>query len=105
MALHVSSTCPPAHCGVDCMVRGPWVPRLSEPAVASTASEQAFRSLVEGAPDGIVISRDAIVLYANPAAVQLLGYESASEMVGGSMASFLDQAALTTMRMRLQRMR
>jgi PAS domain S-box-containing protein len=52
-----------------------------------------------------VISRDAAVLYANPAAVRLLGYESAAELVGQSMGVFLDQAALTTMRARLQRMR
>jgi PAS domain S-box-containing protein len=61
--------------------------------------------LVEGAPDGIVISRDAKVLYANPAAVVLLGYTNASELVGLPMSSFLDQAALTTMRLRLQRMK
>lgn len=80
------------------------MPSLSESA-ASSAPEQAFRKLVEGAPDGIVISRDAVILYANPAAVGLLGYENASEMVGLSMGAFLDPAALTTMRMRLQRMR
>jgi PAS domain S-box-containing protein len=37
--------------------------------------------------------------------VQLLGYDSVSELVGQPMSLFLDHAALTTMRMRLQRMR
>jgi PAS domain S-box-containing protein len=52
-----------------------------------------------------VILRDATILYANPAVAILLGYDSASELVGLPMSSFLDQASLTTMGMRLQRMR
>ena len=52
-----------------------------------------------------MISRDAKVLFANPAAVQLLGYGSADQLVGQPMSVFLDLAALTTMRLRLQRMK
>src|SRR4051794_18309376 len=68
-------------------------------------NEAAFRRMVEGAPDGMVVSRDGVVLYANPAAVRLLGYDSASELVGGSMARFLEPDALATMRRRIERMR
>jgi PAS domain S-box-containing protein len=81
------------------------VPTLPESSEPSTATDQAFRRLVEGAPDGIVISRDAKILYGNLAAVALLGYGSGSELVGLPMSAFLDQAALVTMRQRLQRMR
>jgi PAS domain S-box-containing protein len=81
------------------------LPILPDSAEKSAPEDAGFRRLVESAPDGIVISRDGVVLYANPAAVTLLGYDGASEMVGRSMGVFLDQAALTTMRMRLTRMR
>jgi PAS domain S-box-containing protein len=81
------------------------VPTLPEPAATSPSGDLAFRKLVEGAPDGIVISREARIIYANPAAVQLLGYDHAGDLVGQPMGLFLDQAALTTMRLRLQRMR
>jgi PAS domain S-box-containing protein len=53
----------------------------------------------------MVISRDGVVLYANPAAVRLLGYESQADLVGGSMAKFLDGESLATMRRRIERMR
>jgi PAS domain S-box-containing protein len=76
-----------------------------EPPQASTGADDAFRKLVESAPDGIVISREAKILFANPAAVQLLGYGSADQLVGQPMSLFLDPAALTTMRLRLQRMK
>src|SRR6476659_3860564 len=65
----------------------------------------AFQKMVEGAPDGMVISRDGIVLYANPAAVRLLGYDLAAELVGGSMARFLEPESLATMRRRIETMR
>ncbi|MEJ7728590.1 MAG: ATP-binding protein [Polyangiaceae bacterium] len=71
--------------------------------VAATADR--FQRLVEQAPDGIVISRQGLVLYANAAALHLLGYERPDELVGQPMAVFLDGAALATMRERLQHMR
>jgi len=80
------------------------LPRSQDPAEIASAPAEAFRHLVESAPDGIVISRNGVVLYANPAAVALLGYENAAQLVGQSMGSFLDQVALTTMRSRLQKM-
>jgi PAS domain S-box-containing protein len=67
--------------------------------------EASFRRLVEGAPDGVVISRDGIVLYANPSALRLLGYERSDEVIGKSMSLFLDGESLMTMRQRLQQMR
>ncbi len=68
-----------------------------------TASRERFRDLVEAAPDGIVISRNGVVLYANPAALRILGCEEASELVGHPM-TFLDGRAITTMRQRIQHM-
>ena len=54
--------------------------RGTEPADQQTRPD-AFRAVVESAPDGIVISRNAIVIYANPAAAVLLGYENASPIL------------------------
>ncbi|NUP08554.1 MAG: PAS domain S-box protein [Polyangiaceae bacterium] len=57
---------------------------------ATLASEARFRSLIEGAPDGIAITRNAQILYANPAAVALLGYEDAADLIGAPITAFLD---------------
>jgi PAS domain S-box-containing protein len=63
-----------------------------------------FRALVEHAPDGIVVSRDGIVLYANAAAAKLLGYDDRDELVGKPM-TFLDRREAETMRRRIQEMK
>jgi PAS domain S-box-containing protein len=62
-----------------------------------------FRALVENAPDGIVVSRDGIVLYANAAAARLLGHADVSEMIGKPMV-FLDRRSVEVMRRRIQQM-
>ncbi|MGO8993617.1 MAG: ATP-binding protein [Polyangiaceae bacterium] len=67
--------------------------------------DATFRGLVEAAPDGIVISRNGVVLYVNAAAVRLLGYDEASELVGQPMSIFLDGPAMGAMRARLEHMR
>ncbi len=67
--------------------------------------EARFRDLIEGAPDGVVISRDGVVLYANAAALRLLAYDRSEELVGQPMTLFLERDAVMTMRKRLQEMR
>jgi PAS domain S-box-containing protein len=62
-----------------------------------------FRLLVENAPDGIVVSRDGIVLYANPAAARILGHDDVSALVGKPM-TFLDRTSIEVMRQRIQQM-
>jgi PAS domain S-box-containing protein len=66
-------------------------------------SDEGFRVLVENAPDGIVVSRRGIVLYANAAAATLLGRADASDLIGKPMA-FLDEGALRVMQQRIERM-
>jgi PAS domain S-box-containing protein len=63
----------------------------------------AFRTLVENAPDAIVVSRDGIILYANHAAATLLGHEDVSELVGKPM-TFLDRSEAEVMRQRVAHM-
>ncbi len=49
---------------------------------AFRAAEQRFRLLVDSAADGIVIFRAQILLYLNPEAVRLFGFQSSDELVG-----------------------
>ncbi len=68
-------------------------------------SEARFRDVVDGAPDGVVVSRDGRILYANAAALRLLGFGEVAELIGQPMSIFLDADAMMTMRRRLQQMR
>jgi two-component system cell cycle sensor histidine kinase/response regulator CckA len=45
-------------------------------------SEASFRALIERSPDGIVVHREGLVVYANSAAARILGIDSPSELVG-----------------------
>ena len=65
--------------------------------------QDAFRALVEHAPDAIVVSRNGIVLYANAAAARLLGHDDVSELVGKPM-TFLDRRSAEVMRRRIEQM-
>ncbi|MBL8448059.1 MAG: PAS domain S-box protein [Zoogloeaceae bacterium] len=55
---------------------------------ALRASEERYRRLLDLAPDGIILQRDGIIQFANPASVTLLGAQAESDLVG---RSFLDQ--------------
>jgi PAS domain S-box-containing protein len=70
----------------------------------SPISPSTFAKLVEEAADGVMISRDGTVLYVNRAAVALLGYDRAEDLVGQSMAIFLDPAAIGVMVQRIRHM-
>jgi len=52
-------------------------------------SESRLRSLIASAPDGIVMSRERAIVYANPAAARLLGVADPEKLVGRSFADFL----------------
>jgi uncharacterized protein len=74
-------------------------------ALAATANRPdaaTLAQIVDRAPDGIVASRDGVVLYANDAAALLLGHTTPASLVGQSMATFLDAESLSTMRRRIQ---
>ncbi|HNR89253.1 MAG TPA: PAS domain S-box protein [Spirochaetota bacterium] len=61
---------------------------VSERATALAAlreSEERFRSLVEAAPYGIVVHIDGRAVYANTAAITMIGFESLEDIVGGSI--------------------
>ncbi|HYO68639.1 MAG TPA: response regulator, partial [Archangium sp.] len=49
-------------------------------------SQASFRALIERLPDGIGVTQDERLVYANPALVALIGLSSADELLGGSRA-------------------
>jgi PAS domain S-box-containing protein len=63
---------------------------ISAKKISDTAlreSELRYRNMIEWSPDAIAVHRKGIVLYVNPAAVQLYGAQSAQELVGQSVLS------------------
>jgi PAS domain S-box-containing protein len=59
---------------------------LAEQALAQ--SEASFRSLLDRLPDGVLVHRDGILLYANGEMARLVGQERAESLVGRSVLDF-----------------
>src|SRR6187399_3231706 len=59
-------------------------------------SEQRFRTVVQGAPDGVAILRGPLILYLNPRAARLLGLKQPEDGYGRPITEFLhpDDVAL-----------
>ena len=49
-------------------------------------SRASFRELIERLPDGVGVTQDERLVYANPALVSLIGLSSAEDLLGGSRA-------------------
>ncbi|MET0283692.1 MAG: PAS domain S-box protein, partial [Polyangiales bacterium] len=71
---------------------------------ALSKSEQNFRSLVERAPFGVLVTRELKIVYANSAYASMIGYDDARELVGMSFLDLLPpehhQVALERMQVR-----
>jgi PAS domain S-box-containing protein len=65
-------------------------------------SEQRYRRLVEHSPAAVMVHSGGVLVFANPAALQLLGAESASQVIGRPMLDFVhaDYRELVTERAR-----
>ncbi|MBX3191898.1 MAG: PAS domain S-box protein [Labilithrix sp.] len=73
--------------------------------VVSTApAESRFRNVIDAAPDGIVVSREATILFLNPAASRMLGYDDPEDLVGKHMSTFLGPDELARMGERIGHM-
>ncbi len=57
-------------------------------------SEQKHRQLVEQGIDGIIIVQDRVIRYANKRMAELVGHQSAEELVGAPIAAHLDPEEL-----------
>jgi PAS domain S-box-containing protein len=66
-------------------------------------SEERYRQLVELSPNAIAVERDGHVVYANRAAVQLLGVNSAADLVGRRVMDLVHPSHRPALEERLQR--
>lgn len=71
---------------------------------AVLASESRLRAVVEGAPDGVAISRNGALLWVNRAAAQLLGVATPELLIGRSLGEFLEPEGMLLMRDRVGRL-
>jgi PAS domain S-box-containing protein len=67
-------------------------------------NEERFRSLVEGAPDAIVVQVAGKMAYVNAAAQELLGAESPDDLLGTDMLDRLPPETHERMRRRMERL-
>jgi two-component system, cell cycle sensor histidine kinase and response regulator CckA len=77
--------------------------RRSEEARAET--EERYRRLVELSPDAIAVHQKGVIVFANPAAVRLLGARHAEDLVGCSVLQFIHETSRPMVLTRLQRLR
>jgi PAS domain S-box-containing protein len=66
-------------------------------------SEAKYRSLFEHLPDGVVVHRDNRVLFANPAAVRLLGVRDVAELATRQISDFVVPIDRDIVRERVER--
>ncbi|HYG21262.1 MAG TPA: PAS domain S-box protein [Verrucomicrobiae bacterium] len=66
---------------------GPAVERIGT-REALSESEANYRSLIERLPDAVIVHVDGRIVFANPAAVQLVGAVDANDIVGRSVFDF-----------------
>lgn len=67
-------------------------------------SEDRYRRLVESSPIGVLIHRKDVFQFANPAAVRLLGYDRAEEIIGRSVYDLVPAEQRETVRQRIARL-
>ena len=77
--------------------------KRTEDALRQT--EERSRRLVEISPDGIVVHKQGVIVFANPAAVKLLGATSDEDVVGKSVLQFVHPDSRPGVLTRLQRLR
>ncbi|QRK04937.1 PAS domain S-box protein [Archangium violaceum] len=63
--------------------------RISHDQEALRRSEASFRTLIERTPDAVFVHRDQTLLFANPAAVALLGHEREEDLRGRKVEEIL----------------
>ncbi|MBI4916688.1 MAG: PAS domain S-box protein [Acidobacteria bacterium] len=74
-----------------------------ETEVALAESEQRYRALVELSPDAIAVHSEGRIVFANQRGADMLGYDSADDLVGKAMLELVhpDYRALVARRARL----
>ena len=86
------------------LIHGVDVTAQAVAAEALRQSEAQYRSLVELSPDGILIHVDGIIVFANQAAVKILGGDSASDLRGRPMVELVHEDFRAESRRRMERL-
>ena len=68
-------------------------------------TDLTFRAFVERSPDGVALHRHEKVVYANPALLVMLGYDSVDEIVGRSVIEFIHPEDRAVVRERIRALR
>jgi diguanylate cyclase (GGDEF)-like protein/PAS domain S-box-containing protein len=74
---------------------------VTDETVASLAlreSEERYRALVEGLPDGVTVHVDRALVFANESMARILGAPSARELIGRKVSEFLPREELEAAR-------
>jgi len=66
-------------------------------------SEDRYRKLVEISPDAVFLHREGKILYANPAAIRLLGASHSDELVGKNILDFILPAFQEIVRLNIKK--
>src|SRR5262249_21046768 len=74
------------------------------PGAAVRETNDLCRRLVESSPDGIVVSQDGRIVFANPAATRLFGASDPTAVLGRSPLDFFDAATQAIVRERMGRL-
>jgi len=72
---------------------------------AQIDAEERYRALIELAPDGVVVSCDGVIEYANPAILRLIKARSPAEVLGQRMERFVQDVHVERYRERLDILR
>jgi len=94
------------HTGRPIEVVGYWIDVTDQVRAEASLrrSEASFRSLIERTPTAMLVHRNGHYVYCNPAAVALLGVQSASEMVGRAALDFIHPDDRETIQSRIERL-
>ncbi len=74
--------------------------KLAEDALRR--SEVNFRTLIEGAPAATFVHREGMFVYANPAAVAMLGHHHADELIGKPILDYIQPVEREELRRRME---
>jgi PAS domain S-box-containing protein len=67
-------------------------------------SEERFRKVVQGAPDGVAILRQGLVVYLNERAARMLGLNAPEDAYGRRITAFMDPDDAATAERRIRRL-
>jgi PAS domain S-box-containing protein len=76
--------------------------QLSRASLAQRESEERYRTLIDWTPEAIVVHRNGTLLYANPAAVKMIGADSVQDVLGKPILDWVhpDYRAIVLARVR-----